>query len=377
MADNQDGQEKTEQPTAKRLGEAKKKGQVARSRELNAMAITLIGVVALVVMSGQLGSGLKEIMVDGFTLERSEIFQVNSIFVHLRNAVLHAFLGLAPFFLLMIAVAIGSSIALGGFSISAEALTPKLSKLSLIKGLKRTFSAKGLVELLKALAKFVLIGGATLLLLWNTLEQYLLLHEMDLQQAVEHLGGLIGWSVILVSSTLIFVAAIDVPFQLWEHKRQLKMTRQEVRDEMKETDGRPEVKGRIRQLQREMAQRRMMEEVPKADVIVTNPSHYAVALVYQPDSMHAPRLVAKGADLVAFNIRKLGQSAQVPVVESPVLARAIYFHTELNEFIPAGLYLAVAKLLAYVFQLKVYQTDGGDIPETPSDLPVPEEYQHD
>ncbi len=377
MADNQDGQEKTEQPTSKRLDDARKKGQTARSRELNTMAITLIGVMALVVMSGQLGGDLKEVMVDGFTLERSEIFNVNSIFIHLGNAVQHAFLGLAPFFLLMIVVAIGSSIALGGFSISAEALTPKLSKLSPIKGLKRTFSAKGLVELLKAMAKFALIGGATMLLLWNTLDDYLLLHDMDLHQAVDHLGRLLGWSIILISATLILVAAIDVPFQLWEHKRQLKMTRQEVRDEMKETDGRPEVKGRIRQLQREMAQRRMMEEVPKADVIVTNPSHYAVALVYHPDSMHAPKLVAKGADIVAFNIRKVGEKAQVPVIESPMLARAIYFHTELNEFIPAGLYLAVAKLLAYVFQLRVYKTDGGDIPEAPSDLPVPQEYQHD
>lgn len=377
MADNQDGQEKTEQPTAKRLDEAKKKGQIARSRELNTMAITLIGVVALVVMSSQLGNGLKEIMVDGFTLQRSELFEVNSIFLHLQDAVQLAFVNLAPFFLLMIVVAIGSSIVLGGFAISAEALTPKLSKLSPIKGLKRTFSVKGLVELVKAMAKFALIGGATMLLLWNTLDDYLLLHEMDLTQAIDHLGGLIGWSVILISSTLILVAAIDVPFQLWEHKRQLKMTRQEVRDEMKETDGRPEVKGRIRQLQREMAQRRMMEEVPKADVIVTNPSHYAVALLYDPNKMAAPKLVAKGADQVAFNIRKVGQKAQVPIVESPMLARAIYFHTELNEFIPAGLYLAVAKLLAYVFQLRVYRTDGGDIPEEPNDLPVPEEYQHD
>ncbi|MDJ0806505.1 MAG: flagellar biosynthesis protein FlhB [Gammaproteobacteria bacterium] len=377
MAENQDGQEKTEQPTAKRLEDAKKKGQIARSRELNTMAITLIGVVALVVMSGQLGNGLKEIMTNGFSLERGELFHDNSIFIHLRDAVQQTFLSLVPFFLLMIIVAVGSSVALGGLSISSEALTPKLDKLSPLKGLKRIFSAKGLMELFKAMAKFSLIGGVTLLLLWSTLEDYLLLHEMDLPQAVDHLGGLIGWSVILITSTLILVAAIDVPFQLWEHKRQLKMTRQEVRDEMKETDGRPEVKGRIRQLQREMAQRRMMQEVPKADVIVTNPSHYAVALHYDPDNMIAPKLVAKGADLLAFNIRKIAQEAQVPVVESPVLARAIYFHTELNETIPAGLYLAVAKLLAYVFQLKVYRTDGGDIPEEPEDLPVPEEYRHD
>jgi flagellar biosynthetic protein FlhB len=377
MAESSDGQEKTEQPTAKRLEDAKRKGQVARSRELNTMAITLIGMVVLVVMSGYLGGELKQVMVHGLELERREIFDPNSLIRHLSEAAQDAFLALAPFFFAMTAVAIASSVVLGGFAVSAEAMAPKLSKLNPLKGLQRMFSLKGLMELVKALAKFTLVGGATALLLWYTLGEYLLLHEMELQQAALYLGSLIGWSVILISSTLILVAAIDVPFQLWDHKRQLKMTRQEVRDELKETDGRPEVKSRIRQLQQELAQRRMMEEVPKADVIVTNPSHYAVALRYDPDRMKAPRLIAKGADLVALNIRRVGAQAGVPVVESARLARAVYFHTELDEYIPIGLYLAVAKLLAYVFQLKVYQSDGGDRPEVPQDLPVPEEYRHD
>ncbi|RLJ21216.1 flagellar biosynthetic protein FlhB [bacterium endosymbiont of Escarpia laminata] len=377
MAENQDGQEKSEQPTAKRLNEAKRKGQVARSKELNTMAITLIGVIFLAMTSGQLGGGLQALMKTSFTLSRDEIFDIGTLFTHLSAAMQDAFILLVPFFGLMIVVAIGSSIALGGFSISAEALTPKLSKLSPAKGLKRMFSAKALVELLKAMAKFVLIGGATAILLWNTLDSYLNLHGMEFQQALPELGSLIGWSVTLLASTLILIAAIDVPFQLWEHKRQLKMTKQEIRDEMKETDGRPEVKSRIRSLQREMAQRRMMEEVPKADVIVTNPTHYAVALRYDQESMSAPKVVAKGADLVAANIRRIGLESDVPIVESPVLARAIYFHSELNDAIPAGLFLAVAKLLAYVFQLRVYRTDGGDIPQVPDELPVPEDLRHD
>jgi flagellar biosynthetic protein FlhB len=377
MAENSDGQEKTEQPTAKRLDDARRKGQVARSRELNTLAITLLGIVILVIMSGYLGGQFKQLMSDGFVLDRHEIFEPNSIFIHLSKAVKDVFLALLPFFGLMIVIAIGSSVALGGFSVSSEAMAPKLSKMDPIKGLQRIFSAKGLLELVKSMAKFVLIGGATLLLLWYTLSDYLLLHEMDLQQAVNHMGYLIGWSVILIASTLMLVAAIDIPFQLWDHRRQLKMTRQEVRDEMKETDGRPEVKSRIRQLQQELAQRRMMEEVPKADVIITNPNHYAVALRYAPERMKAPKLVAKGADLLAQRIRRVGQDAQVPVVESPHLARAIYFHTELDAYIPAGLYLAVAKLLAYVFQLKVYRSDGGEKPEVPQDLPVPEEFQHE
>ncbi len=179
----------------------------------------------------------------------------------------------------------------------------------------------------------------------------------------------------MIASTLILIAMIDVPFQLWEHKRQLKMTRQEVREEMKDTEGRPEVKGRIRNLQREIAQRRMMEEIPKADVIVTNPTHYAIALRYDQENMLAPEVVAKGSGVVAANIRRVGLEHQVPMIESPMLARAIYFNTELGAAIPAGLYLAVAKLLAYVFQLRIYRTDGGLKPEMPTDLSIPDEYR--
>ncbi|MET0121187.1 MAG: flagellar biosynthesis protein FlhB [Candidatus Thiodiazotropha sp. 6PLUC9] len=377
MADNENGQEKTEQPSSKRLDDAKRKGQVPRSRELNSMAVTLGGVICLVIMSGSVGDSMSQMMSDGFVITREQIFDINAMSQSLGEGVAKAFIAIVPYFLLVIVAAILSSVALGGFSISAESMTPKLSKLSPLKGLKRMFSAKSLVEMLKAMAKFLFIGGTTILLLRATLDQFLALHNMEITPALQHLSALIGWSVILMSATLILIAAIDVPFQLWEHKRQLKMTRQEVRDEMKETEGRPEVKGRIRQLQREMAQRRMMQEVPQADVIVTNPTHYAVALKYDPEAMHAPKLVAKGADLVAQNIRKVGAEHKVPVVESPVLARAIFFHTELNTFIPAGLYMAVARLLAYVFQLKAYSAEGGLYPEMPDDLEVPEEYQHE
>ncbi len=376
MAENQDGQEKTEQPTAKRLDDARRKGQVPRSRELNTMAVTMIGVVSLVAMSRSLGGSLSQMMSERFVLTREEIFDVNSMLANLGQGVAEAFLGLSPFFLLVMVAAIFSSVALGGISFSSEALVPKLEKLSPLKGFKRMFSARGLMELVKAMAKFLLIGGITVLLLYNTLGKYLALHGMEIDQAVSHLNGLIGWSVILLASSLILIAAIDVPFQLWDHKRQLKMTRQELRDEMKDTEGRPEIKSRIRQLQREMAQRRMMEQVPKADVIVTNPTHYAVALQYDPERMHAPKLVAKGADLIAMNIRQVAQEHKVPLVESPMLARAIYFHTEIDAYIPAGLYLAVAKLLAYVFQLRAYRAEGGERPRMPDDLTVPEEYQH-
>jgi flagellar biosynthetic protein FlhB len=373
--ENQDGQEKTEQPTAKRLDEAKKKGQIARSRELNTMAITLVGGITLVSMGSHIGNGLWDLMVSNFTIPRQDMYDTTSLVTRLALAIEDALFMLLPFFLVVVVLAILSSVALGGYTFSGESLAPKLSKLDPIKGLKRVFSLKGLMELLKALAKFLLIGSATGLVLWNSLGSFMALSQMELGKAVAEMGTLIGGSFVLIASTLILIAMIDAPFQLWQHKRQLKMTRQEVREEMKDTEGRPEVKGRIRNLQREMAQRRMMEEIPKADVIVTNPTHYAIALRYDQDNMLAPEVVAKGSGEVAANIRRVGLEHQVPMVESPMLARAIYFNTELGDAIPAGLYLAVAKILAYVFQLRIYRNDGGMKPEVPEDLSIPEEYQ--
>lgn len=374
--ENEKGQDKTEEPTAKRLDESRKKGQVARSRELNSMALTLIGSVSLVVMSSHFGDGLSQLMSDSFTISRAELSDPAVMLERLKQAIIDSVLLLTPFFIIVTVVAIISSVILGGLAFSGEALAPKLSKLSPLKGFKKMFSVKSLVELLKTLAKFGLVGGVTAILLWSLMDDFIALHSMVLPQGVSRMGDLIGWSVVLLASTLILIAAIDVPFQLWEHKRQLKMTRQEVRDELKETEGRPEVKSKIRQLQREMAQRRMMDEVPKADVIVTNPTHYAVALRYDQGSMQAPKVVAKGVNLIAANIRKVGSEANVPIVESPVMARAIYFSTELDRAIPAGLYLAVAKLLAYVFQLKVYAENGGACPQQPN-LSVPDEFQGD
>jgi flagellar biosynthetic protein FlhB len=374
--ENQDGQEKTEQPTPKRLQDAKKKGQVARSRELNSMAITLLGGVALVSMGTHLGGGLWELMAGNFTIPRADIYDPMALIRRLATAVQDGLFMLLPFFLVVVVAAIASSVALGGIAFSGEAMAPKFSKLDPIKGIKKVFSLKGLMEVLKAMAKFLLVGSATALLLWLTLDEFIGLSRLDLEQAMVQMGSLIGWSFVMISATLILVAAIDVPFQLWDHKRQMKMTRQEVREEMKETEGRPEVKGRIRALQRELAQRRMMEEVPEADVIVTNPTHFAVALKYEQSRMLAPKVVAKGADLVAANIRRVGEENQVPLVESPLLARALFFSTELGQTIPAGLYLAVAKILAYVFQMRVYDSDGGERPEFPTELTIPEEFQY-
>jgi flagellar biosynthetic protein FlhB len=373
MAENEDGQEKSQEPTAKRLQEARRKGQVPRSRELNTMAVTLAGAVALVAMGRPLATGIEDLFSANFTLARADIYDPHALLGHLTEAIRSALLLLLPFFAVMIVVAVLASVALGGFNISAEALTPKLSKLDPIQGMKRVFSARGLMELVKSLAKFLLIAGFTTLLLWFWEGDFIRLGKMDVGAAIAEGSMLLGLGGILLASTLIVLALVDIPFQLWDHKRQLKMTQQEVREELKETEGKPEVRSRIRQLQREFAQRRMMEEVPKADVIVTNPTHYAVALRYDQQRMRAPVVVAKGADLIAANIRRIGDAHAVPVVEAPLLARAIYFNTELKQPIPAALYLAVAQLLAYVFQLRVYREHGGDIPPAPDEFPIPPE----
>lgn len=373
--ENQDGQEKTEQPTSKRLQDAKKKGQVPRSRELNTMAITLLGGGVLVSMSGYFGHGLRELMTTNFTIVRSDMFEPMAMVRRLAGGIEDGVLLLLPFFLAVVTIAIASSVALGGITFSGESLALNFSKLDPIKGMKRVFSLKGLLEVAKAFAKFALVGSATALVLWLTLDDFLNLSHMEMTTAVVQLGSLVGWSFIAIAATLILIAAVDVPFQIWEHKRHLKMTRQELRDELKETEGRPEVRSRIRSLQMELARRRMMEEVPKADVIVTNPTHYAVALRYDQQRMLAPKVVAKGVNLVAANIRKVAEEHAVPVVEAPPLARALYSSTELGQVIPAGLYLAVAKVLAYVFQLRTYRSSGGERPEAPSELPIPEEFQ--
>lgn len=377
MAENEDGQEKSQEPTARRLQQAREKGQVARSRELTTLAVTLGGATALLGMGPWFGSTVNDIFAANLTLSRQDVLDPTALLRHLEEAIAASLLMLAPFFALMMVIAVLASIALGGFNFSTQALAPKLEKLDPIKGMKRIFSPNSLMELVKSLGKFVIISGVTALLIWAWLGDLLALGQMPLGPALSEGIALVAWASLILAASLIVMALIDVPFQLWNHSRQLRMTQQEVRDDLKETEGRPEVKGRIRQVQREIAMRRMMAEVPKADVIVTNPTHYAVALRYDQGKHRAPVVVAKGADLVAGNIRRIGAAHKIPVVEAPVLARAVYYSTDIDHPIPAGLYLAVAQLLAYVFQVRVWEKEGGDYPQQPVEFPVPEDLQHD
>lgn len=377
MAENQDGQEKSQDPTGKRIAEAREKGQVPRSRELNTAAMTLMGLATVMVLGPYFTENFHTLFNEQFALKREDIFDPNAMLAHLTKAIGDALFMLLPFFGVMIVVAVLSSIALGGFNISTQALQPKFSKLDPIKGMAKLFSVRGLVELIKSLAKFVLVAAATVALLYAWSHDIIRLGDLNVEQSLMQAMKMVGGASLLLSSTLILMALIDVPFQMRQYIKDLKMTQQEVREELKQTEGKPEVKSRIRRMQMEMAVRRMMQEVPKADVIVTNPTHYAVALRYDPDKMRAPIVVAKGKELVAANIREVGQAHQVPLVEAPMLARAIYFNTELQHPIPGPLFLAVAQLLAYVFQLRAYREQGGDIPTPPQSYPVPEEFQHD
>ncbi len=371
--ENEDGQEKTEQATPKRLEEARKKGQVPRSRELTTMAMLLVAAIALALMGGSMVEQVGQLMHDGLVIERAKVFDSNAVLAALVSAAGDAALLMVPFLLVMVITAFAAPVALGGWAFSAEAMAFKPEKINPLKGMKRLFNVRGLVEVVKALAKFLLVGAVGAGLLWYYLPELMLLGRENVDAGLVHTGSILSHSFIVLSASLLLIAAIDVPFQLWDHAKNMRMTRQEVRDEHKNTEGKPEVKARIRQLQRELAQRRMMEEIPRADVVITNPSHYAVALKYDPQKMAAPVVVAKGVELVASQIRTVAVANKVPLYEAPPLARALYYSTEIDHEVPAGLYLAVAQILAYIFQLKA-SASGGPIPVRPDKLEVSDEF---
>lgn len=375
MAEHEQAQERTERATARKQQQSRDRGQVARSRELNTVSVLVAAAVGLLAMGSSLVSGLAELMRSGFSAASAGVGDVTGLAPALEHAMFDTLTFLAPFFALMMVVALAAPLSLSGWSFSVKALSFKWEQLDPVKGLGRVFAWRGVVELAKALAKFALVAGVAVLLLWRDADKLVGLSAEPLGQALGHLAHLLGWSFLALSAVLILVAAADVPFQLWDHARRLRMTRQEVKDEHKETEGRPEVRARIRNLQQEVSRRRMMEAVPEADIVVTNPDHYAVALRYQPDRMRAPKVLAKGADRIALRIREIARQHDIPILSSPPLARALYFSTKLEQEIPAGLYVAVAQVLAYVYQLRQYRDDGGEPPVPPQDPPIPDEFR--
>ncbi len=375
MAD--DEQEKTEDPTGKKLQDAREKGQIARSKELGTAAVLISAALAIMGFGSMLAESMVKVFQIAFTMSREQVFDVNLM---LRNIGVMAWLLFKPMLWIMgfitVAALIGN-ILLGGLSFSWEAARPKASKMSPLQGFKRMLGVQAFVEFVKSVAKVLVIAGVVWAVLTWKFSEILSLSMQSIPGSIVNALDMLQWMLLALVCSLIIIVIIDVPYQIWNHNKQLKMSKQEVKDEHKNMEGSPEVKGRIRRLQMEMAARRMMADVPQADVVVTNPTHFSVALKYDSEGSGAPKVVAKGVDEVALKIREVARHYDVPIMASPALTRSLYHTTKLGQDIPEGLYVAVAQVLAFVFQLEQYRKGKGQRPKPVSDdLPIPEELRY-
>lgn len=371
MSEDSDA-EKTEDASPQKIEKAREDGDVPRSREVATFAVLMTAGACLWIFGGMLVGKLSLALKSGLTLDREQIYNPAILIERILVDLVSVLLACLPIAGAIMVIALVSPILIGGWLFSSKAFMPNFMKLNPIKGIGNMFSKNALVEFLKAVAKTVVIGVVAYIVVSGQKEAMLGLAVEPLGESSAHVGAMIGKSFLFIVGALGFIALIDGPYQIWHWKDKLKMTRQEMIQESKESDGNPQIKGRIRQMQREMARGRMMQNVPTADVIVTNPTHYAVALKYT-DGKGAPRVVAKGIDDVAAKIRELGQEHKVTLMEAPALARALYKHTDIDDEIPEKLYSAVAEVLAYVYQLRAYKKGEGDYPDRPGRLKVPDE----
>jgi flagellar biosynthetic protein FlhB len=344
--------ERTEEPSQRRLTQARERGQVPRSRELGSFATMLGGSVMLAAVGGSLAARLSALMRGGMSFGSAGLEDPHSMSAALAQAVFDALHGLLPVFAVLLLLVVLAAVALGGWNFSLEAVAPDFSRINPLSGLRRLLGLQGVSELGKALLKCLVVGAVCAAVSFHLFGDVMALGHMAPRAAIGRGAGLLCWSFVWLSAALAVVAIVDVPLQVFQFNRSLRMTRQELRDEARESEGSPETKRRIRQLQQQIARRRMMQKVPGADVVIVNPTHFAVALKYDPKRMRAPRVLAKGVDLVALNIRRVAEEHRVPVFESPKLARALHKSTELDREIPAGLYMAVAQVLSYVFRVR-------------------------
>ena len=370
MAEDSD-LERTEPASPRRLEQAREEGDVPRSRELATCTVLLAAGLGLWFSGEGLVRRLNNMLTNSLTLEREQAFDFSLLLTRIVPGLVEVLIGLAPLAAILLLVAVGSPLLIGGWLFSTKALMPNFARLNPMSGIGNMFSMRSLVELIKAIGKSTLIGVIAWVVIKSQTEEMLALSTEPLHTGWAHLGSMLLSGFIAIVCGLVVIALVDAPYQMWQYANKLKMTREELRQESKESDGDPMVKARIRQLQREMAKRRMMAEVPTADVVVTNPTHYAVALKYTEGKMRAPVVVAKGADEVAAKIREIAAEHKVAMLEAPPLARALYRHAELGDEIPAALYTAVAEVLAYVFQLRAYGQHGGVRPSAPGELDVP------
>jgi len=364
--------EKTEEPTGRRLEQAREKGQVPHSRELGTFLVLITAGATFWTMGSWFMQRSMVIARKAFSFEPQHMHEPAMMVPRLLDISLDALIVFSPLLALLVLASILPPFFLNAWVFSAKALVPDLNRMNPLTGLGRMFSWNSLMELGKAVLKAILIGGVAVLLIWKERDEIFGLLGEPLEAGLAHAGNLVTFSFLILASTLVLVVAADVPFQLWQYFEKLKMTKEEVKQEMKEMMGDPHVKGRIRSLQMQAARKRMMSSVPQANVVVTNPTHFAVALAYQT-GMSAPRVVAKGAGAIALKIREIAGEHAVPILEAPPLARALYKHAELDTEIPSALYNAVAEVLAYIYQLANWRQTGGIYPVPPRDLPVPPE----
>jgi flagellar biosynthetic protein FlhB len=364
-----DFQERTEQATPKRREDARRRGQVARSRELNIAAVLLSASLVFLAARPYFAATLEDIMRRGLSFERAALDDPGTMVSAFGQAGLDALLAAAPLLVVLTVAAIGGAVAIGGWIFNAEPILPQWGRIDPVQGFKRIFSARGLMEVVKALAKALLIGGMAFGYMSWARNGVANLGLAPLPAALADTGTLLAMTLLISSAGMLVIGMIDAPFQVWQHNRQLRMSRQEIREELKETEGRPEIKSRIRSLQQQLANRRMLKDVPKADVVVTNPTHFAIALRYDDRRSRAPIVVAKGVDLMAARIRDIAKENRVALFEAPLLARALYWTTNIGQEIPSQLYLAVAQVLTYVYRLKAAVERGAPWPDRPA-VPV-------
>jgi len=364
-----DGEERTEQPTAKRLREARERGQVPRSRELGGAVMLGASVLLISLGGGPMMRAVMQWFKSSLTFTSGDL-QPSRLLPHAGVAFVDIALIVAPLFAAGVVAAIVAPMFVSGVSFSSKAMMPDFTRLNPLSGFKRLYSGQALGEIAKAVIRVGLVGAIGWTVLRSRMPTIVGLLDEPAREAIPHGASIAIGMLFALTFGMLGIAAIDVPYQIWQHRRQLKMTREEVRQEMKESDGSPEVKARIRRAQHALSNRRMLEAVPKADAVIVNPTHYAVAIVYEQKGMRAPKVVAKGVDTIAAAIRDVAEKHKVPIVSAPPLARALYRQVELNREVPVKLYAAVAQILSFVYQLKAYKRYGGKPPVRPDiDLP--------
>lgn len=377
MAEQSDGQERTEEATPRKREQALEQGQVPRSRDLTTSVLLLGAAGMVILLAPYMVDKLVQCAHAAWRLEPGDVRSPDMMFSVLRQGVWLGLLAALPVILAITVAGVVAGMVLGGAAFNPDSLMPKFSRIDPLAGLARMFSKNALVELGKAVLKIVVVGVPVYFILDALTDDLLALDMQSIEGAMAAAVSIVGWGFLGMAATTILIAMVDVPWQLYSHSEKLKMSFQEIKEEMKDTDGRPEVKSRIRRLQQEMSRKRMLADVPMADVIITNPEHYAVALKYDAEKMGAPKVLAKGADFLAGRIRQAAIEHNIAIVQTPALARAVYYSTEVGAEIPKGLYLAVARVLAYVLQLNRYHKGIGAVPQWPDELPIPDDLQHD